>query len=64
MQFSSWSFQNQKASVSSPITSVCEGDGGLTWCSVQGVGVYGFDADGRMVARPSAPDAIEFIIRD
>ena len=64
MQFSSWSFQNQKASVSSPITSVCEGDGGLTWCSVQGVGVYGFDADGRIVARPSAPDAIEFIFRD
>ena len=64
MQFSSWSFESQKVSVSSPITSVCEGDGGLTWCSVQGVGVYGFDADGRIVARPSAPDAIEFIFRD
>ena len=64
MQFRSWSFERQNVSVSSPITSVCEGDGGITWCSVQGVGVYGFDSKGLIVAHPSAPDATEFIFRD
>jgi len=64
VQFQSWSFEAQKISLSSPITSVCQGDGGIVWCSVQGVGVYGFDVQGRIVAHPSAPDAVEFIFRD
>ena len=64
MQFRSWSFDSQKISVSSPITSVCEGDGGITWCSVQGVGIYGFDANGHVIAHPSAPEPTEFIFRD
>ena len=64
MQFRSWSFEAQHVNVSSPVSSVCDGDGGITWCSVKGVGVYGFDQKGHIVAHPSAPDASEFIFRD
>ena len=64
MQFSNWSFEAQKVNLGSPITSVCEGDGNIVWCTVQGAGVYGFDTKGRIVAHPAAPDAVEFIFRD
>ena len=63
-QFSSWTFESQGLRLSSPVSSVCEGDGGITWCTVQGVGVYGFDKTGRVVARPASPKAVEFIYRD
>ena len=63
-QFSAWSFSAQRYSVSSTITSVCEGSQGMTWCTLQGNGVYGFDNHGRIVAHPSAPTAAEFIYRD
>ena len=62
-QFASWSFSAQRYFISSTITSVCEGSGGLTWCTVQGSGVFGFDASGRVVAHPSAPIAAEYIYR-
>lgn len=64
MQFTTWSFEAQNIQVGSSITSLCEGDNGITWCAVQGVGVYGFDANGRVVAHPKAPAAIEFLYRD
>ena len=64
MQFQQWSFETQGINLGSSVSSVCEGDGGMTWCTVQGVGVYGFDASGRVVAHPTAPDAAEFIFRD
>ena len=64
MQFSNWSFQAQNINLGSSISSVCEGDGGITWCTVQGVGVYGFNANGHVVAHPAAPDAVEMIFRD
>ena len=64
LQFSNWSFEAQDVSLGSTISSVCEGDGGITWCTVQGVGVYGFDKNGRIKAHPSAPPAVEFIFRD
>jgi signal transduction histidine kinase/ligand-binding sensor domain-containing protein/DNA-binding response OmpR family regulator len=63
-QFSSWSFSAQHISIGSTITSICEGSQGMTWCTVQGNGVYGFDGRGRIVAHPSAPPAAEFIYRD
>lgn len=63
MQFQTWSFQSQNINLGSSITSVCEGDG-IMWCTVQGVGVYGFDSNGRVVAHPKSPDAVEFIFRD
>ncbi len=63
-QFSAWSFSAQRYFISSTITSVCQGDNGLTWCTVQGSGVFAFDATGRIVAHPNAPAAAEFIYRD
>ena len=64
MQFSNWSFQSQGINIGSTISSVCEGDGGIIWCTVQGVGVYGFNSQGRVAAHPQAPEAVEFIFRD
>ena len=64
MTFSNWSFQAQNINLGSSISSVCEGDGGITWCTVQGVGVYGFDAHGHVVAHPAAPNAVEMIFHD
>jgi len=64
VQFNSWSFAAQGINLGSTISSVCEGDGGIIWCTVQGVGVYGFNEQGRVVAHPSAPGAVEFIFRD
>ena len=64
MQFANWSFESQGVRLGSTISSICEGDGGVVWCTVQGVGVYGFDRQGRVVAHPQAPPAVEFIFRD
>ena len=64
VQFANWSFDDQGISLGSTISSVCEGDGGMVWCTVQGVGVYGFNAKGRVVAHPQAPDGVELIFRD
>ena len=63
-QFSSWSFATQGIDLASTITAVCEGDNGYIWCSVQGNGIYGFDADGHLKAHPTAPDKAECIFRD
>ena len=64
MAFKNWSFQSQGVNLGSTISSVCEGDNGMIWCTVQGVGVYGFDKNGHVVAHPASPDAVEFIFRD
>jgi Signal transduction histidine kinase len=64
LQFSSWNFEGQGMRLGSPVSSVCEGDGGMTWCTVQGVGVYGFNKEGKVVSHPVAPEAVEFIYRD
>ena len=63
-QFRNWSFEGQGIRLGSTISSVCEGDGGMTWVTVQGVGIYGFNSKGRVVAHPASPDAVEFIFRD
>ena len=63
-QFSSWSFSAQGYHISSAITSVCEGDNGMIWCTVQGRGVFGFNHQGRVVAHPVAPPSAEFLYRD
>ncbi|MBQ2434720.1 MAG: response regulator [Bacteroidaceae bacterium] len=65
MQFSTWSLTAQNVLLGSTISSVCEGDDGVTWCAMQGVGVYGFDANGRLALRsPNAPTSVEYIYRD
>ena len=64
MQFGNWSFEDQGISLGSTISSVCEGDNGIIWCTVQGVGVYGFNDNGRVVAHPQSPESVEFIFHD
>ena len=63
-QFRAWNFAAQGIRLGSSITSVCEGDEGIVWCTVQGNGVFGFDRQGRVVAHPSAPASAECIFRD
>jgi signal transduction histidine kinase/DNA-binding response OmpR family regulator/streptogramin lyase len=62
--FTNWSFMAQGLQLGSTISSVCEGDNGMVWCTVQGVGVYGFNSLGQAVAHPSSPKPVEFIFRD
>ena len=64
LHFSSWSFEGQGIHLGAPVSAVCEGDGGITWCTVRGVGIYGFNAAGKVVAHPAAPESPEFIYRD
>ena len=64
LPFRNWSFLSQGVTLGSTISSVCEGDNGMMWCTIQGVGVYGFNAEGHVAAHPAAPDAVEFIFRD
>ena len=64
VQFLSWNFEGQGIRLGSTISSVCEGDDGVTWCTVQGVGVYGFNQQGRVTAHPASPPSVEFIFRD
>lgn len=62
--FSNWSFSAQGVSLGTPVTAICQGDNGMTWCSVQDNGIFGFDSYGKIVAHPAAPAAVEFIYRD
>ena len=64
MQFGNWSFEMQGINLGSTISSVCEGADGIVWSTVQGVGVYGFNQTGQVVAHPAAPEAVEFIFKD
>lgn len=64
MLFKSWNFSRQQIQLGSYITSICEGDNGMIWCTVQNVGVYGFDANGTIKPCPNTPPAVEFIYRD
>ena len=63
-QFSTWNFSSQSVSIGGSVTSFCQGDNGLTWCAVQNNGIYGFDANGRMVAHPASPSDTYSIYRD
>ena len=62
--FRLWSFSRQGKATGSFVTSIAEGDEGMTWCVVQGDGVYGFDEDGRIVASPNSPSDAECLYRD
>ncbi|MBR4898607.1 MAG: helix-turn-helix domain-containing protein [Prevotella sp.] len=63
-QFTTWSFSNQKKDIGNYVSSVCKGDGGMIWCTVQNEGVFGFNAEGRLVSNPLSPKDVEFIGRD
>ena len=62
-QFAAWTFSSQGIDIASAITSVCEGDDGRVWCTIQGNGIYGFDTSGRIVAHPSSPANVECLHR-
>ncbi len=62
--FANWSFEDQGIGLGTTVRSICKGDEGMVWCTVQDVGVYGFNGKGHVVAHPQAPDAVEFIFRD
>ena len=65
MQFATWSLAAQNVHLGSTITSICEGDGGVTWCAMQGFGVLGLDSNGRLVLPlPDSPPSVEYIYRD
>lgn len=63
-QFRTMSFSAQGVDIGSTVSSVCEGDGGMLWVTVQGNGIYGFNRQGRIVAKPTCPPNPEFIFRD
>ena len=63
-QFRTMSFSAQGVDIGSTVSSVCEGDGGMIWVTVQGNGIYGFNRQGRIVAKPACPPNPEFIFRD
>ena len=63
-QFTTWSFSNQKKDIGNYVSSVCKGDNGIVWCTVQNEGVYGFNAEGQIIANPQSPKDVEFIGRD
>ena len=63
-QFTTWGFSAQNVSIGGSVTSVCQGDNGMTWCAVQNNGIYGFDANGRIVSHPVSPSNTYSIYRD
>ena len=62
--FRTWKFIDQHLTTGGSLTSICAGDNGMTWCSVQNNGIFGFDAQGRLVAHPSSPEGTYIIYRD
>ena len=63
-QFSTWRFSAQNVSIGGSVTTICSGDDGTTWCAVQNNGIYGFDANGKIVAHPTSPSGTYSIFRD
>ena len=62
--FRTWKFIDQHITTGGSLTSICAGDNGMTWCAVQNNGIFGFDAQGRLVAHPASPEGTYLIYRD
>ena len=63
-QFHTWSFSAQKKDIGTFVSSVCKGDGGMVWCTVENQGVFGFDSQGNIVANPQSPPGVDYLYRD
>jgi signal transduction histidine kinase/ligand-binding sensor domain-containing protein/DNA-binding response OmpR family regulator len=63
-QFSSWSFSAQNFNIGSSVSSLCSGDNGCIWCTVQNNGVYQFNSSGKIISHPSSPAGTSLIYRD
>ena len=64
LPFDSWQISPALHVIGPPVTAICEGDNGLIWCSIQENGIYGFNAQGKVVKQPEAPMPVEAIHRD
>ena len=62
--FRSWKFADLHMATGGALTSVCEGENGITWCAVQNNGIFGLDERGRVVAHPASPEGTYLIYRD
>lgn len=62
--FHTWKFIDQHLTTGGSLASICAGDNGMTWCAVQNNGIFGFDAQGRLVAHPASPEGTFLIYRD
>ena len=63
-QFRSWKLADQHINTGGSLTSICAGDNGIIWCAVQNNGVFGLDANGRLIAHPSSPQGTYLLYRD
>lgn len=63
-QFRSWKFVDKHINTGGSLTSICAGDDGVTWCAVQNNGIFGLDAEGRLVAHPASPQGTYMLYRD
>ncbi|MBO4721011.1 MAG: response regulator [Prevotella sp.] len=63
-QFRSWKFADLHMNIGGSLTSLCDGDNGIIWCSVQNNGIFALDSEGRVVAHPSSPEGTYLIYRD
>ena len=63
-QFQTWKFADLHMNVGGSLTSLCDAGDGLLWCSVQNNGIFGIDAEGRIVAHPSSPVGTYILYRD
>lgn len=62
--FNSWSFSAQNYRIGSSVSSITPGENGITWCTVQNSGVYGFDPSGNIIAHPTSPAGTCIIYND
>lgn len=59
--FSTWSLSEQHYVTGGGVSSIAEGEGGDTWCTVQNGGVYRFSRDGHITAHPQSPAGTRLI---
>ena len=62
--FRSWKFADLHMRTGGALTSACEGENGIIWCSVQNNGIFGLNEKGRVVAHPASPEGTYLIHRD
>ena len=62
--FRSWKFADRHMRTGGALTSICEGENGITWCAVQNNGIFGMDEQGHVVAHPASPKGTYLIHRD
>lgn len=63
-QFCNWSFSAQNYNIGSSVSSLCCGNSGSIWCTVQNNGIYEFNATGKIKSHPSSPAGTSIIYRD